>query len=169
MSPGTRPVEDRLRGYSVRQGTDDDARALAELDRRSSPAPWTAEHFQKELAKPFSHLLVMTDDETDEQVIAFLAAWVHARGDCEILNVAVDLRMRRLGVAELLIENLRRQALRAQCTRMVLNVRTSNAAAIALYQKAHFAIEHTRKRFYSNGEDAYEMVIDLTGAGPRFQ
>lgn len=155
-----------LFGYSIRQGTVDDARQLSALDRRSQPAPWTAEQFAEELRKPFAQILVITDDETDEQVVAFAVFWLNAGGskDCEILNIAVDLRMRRLGLGMQLMEAIRRQAMQRQCARIVLNVRKSNAAAIALYQKARLAIRHTRKGFYSDGEDANEMEILLDDA-----
>ena len=44
-----------------------------------------------------------------------------------------------------------------------LEVRVSNVKAIALYQKFGFKNVAVRKRYYSNGEDAYLMIKKLEG------
>ena len=44
-----------------------------------------------------------------------------------------------------------------------LEVRVSNVKAIALYQKFGFKNVAVRKRYYSNGEDAYLMIKELEG------
>ena len=44
-----------------------------------------------------------------------------------------------------------------------LEVRVSNVKAIALYQKFGFKNVSVRKRYYSNGEDAYLMIKELEG------
>ena len=150
--------------HSIRNGTEDDVAKLAALDKRLQDNPWTEAHFRDELEKKYSTTLLMTDDETDEFIAAYIVFWLQAE-ECEILTVGVDPKLRRLGLAQQLVEMARKLALQAGAKRMVLNVRKSNEPAISLYQKLHFAIEHVRKRFYSNGEDAYEMVVMLDQKG----
>ena len=41
--------------------------------------------------------------------------------------------------------------------------KTSNVKEIALYQKFGFKNVAVRKRYYSNGEDAYLMIKELEG------
>lgn len=152
--------------FSIRKATLDDALALAALDKRiqaSLAFAWTQGHFEAEMAKPFSTTLVMTDDETDSFIAGYLVFWIQGL-DGEILSVGVDPKMRGLGFAQKLVDQARRELLRLGAARLLLNVRKSNAAALALYQKMHFNIMHIRKGFYSDGEDAYEMEVKLDGS-----
>jgi ribosomal-protein-alanine N-acetyltransferase len=55
------------------------------------------------------------------------------------------------------------QAIQHGASRITLDVRKSNLPAIHLYQSARFSIIQIRKGFYSNGEDAYLMALDLKG------
>src|SRR4051812_15484950 len=55
-------------GFSIRPATEDDLARMLAIETRVHPAPWSLENFRAELTKPFARLLVMTDDETDEQI-----------------------------------------------------------------------------------------------------
>ena len=83
----------------------------------------------------------------------------------QILNIAVDLPFRGLGLARGLIRQVVSHAIKKEIRKVILDVRKSNAAAIALYQSMRFTIGQVRKGFYSDGEDAYTMVLDLDDAG----
>ena len=41
-----------------------------------------------------------------------------------------------------------------------LEVREHNTKAIALYEKYGFKYSHTRKNYYSNGEDALVLILE---------
>jgi ribosomal-protein-alanine N-acetyltransferase len=48
------------------------------------------------------------------------------------------------------------------CTVATLEVRRSNTAAIALYERAGFRTVHVRSNYYQrDGEDALVMLLDL--------
>jgi ribosomal-protein-alanine N-acetyltransferase len=47
---------------------------------------------------------------------------------------------------------------------LVLEVRTSNRDAIRLYRRVGFAAINVRRRYYSGGEDAVEMHLELDPA-----
>ena len=72
------------------------------------------------------------------------------------MNVAVDPTLRRRGIATALISRvLERVEPDAQLT---LEVRRSNAGAIALYERFGFRSAGVRRRYYQdNGEDAIVM------------
>lgn len=146
--------------FSPRPATESDIPALVAIEARGHVAPWTAEHFQKELEKPFSEILLLSDDETDERIAGFIVFWLLGE-DCQILDVVVDLPYRGMGYARQLLAHAVRKALRAECKRVMLEVRRSNTPAINLYQGQKFSISHVRKGFYSNGEDAFVMELDL--------
>ena len=156
MNPG-------VPGYSIRPATPDDLQQVFEIERRVHVAPWSLENFEAELKKPYAHFLVMTDDETDSTVTGYIVFWLMFN-ECQILNVAVDLPFRGLGLAKQMIRQTVGMALKKDIKKVLLEVRKSNLAAIQLYQRMHFVIIHVRKGFYSDGEDAYQMALYLEGA-----
>jgi ribosomal-protein-alanine N-acetyltransferase len=150
--------------YSLRPATEDDLPTLAEIEKRVHVAPWTTEQFQEELEKPYSQFLLLTDDETDAVIAGYCVAW-KLFDEFQLLNIAVDLPHRGLGYAKRMLNHLASQAHREGLKRVILDVRKSNLAAISLYQRCGFSIAHIRKGFYSNGEDAYQMALDLSELG----
>ena len=81
---------------------------------------------------------------------------VYESGD--VLRVAVYPQFRRKGLARALMTELLAQAAALGVEKTFLDVRTSNAAAIALYESFGFEKIGLRKKYYANGEDAYMMV-----------
>jgi ribosomal-protein-alanine N-acetyltransferase len=76
-------------------------------------------------------------------------------GEAEILVLGVDPAFRRRGLARALLQALT-GALKARgCDTVFLEVRRSNAAAVALYLSAGFREIGMRKGYYADsGEDA---------------
>jgi ribosomal-protein-alanine N-acetyltransferase len=124
------------------------------IERRSFPTPWSLSMFVLELAKPSGVCLAAVESET-EKVLGYL---VCSRYDLvwHLMNVAVDPAARRRGVGRGLLEAMIARAGPAQ--RYTLEVRTSNAPAIALYERFGFRSAGTRPRYYRDtGEDAVIM------------
>jgi [ribosomal protein S18]-alanine N-acetyltransferase len=93
--------------------------------------------------------------EDGERMIGFISAeenWFDRSSS--ITNVGVDPEYRRQGVATALMKKIeslfKRKIIR-------LSVRVSNHDAIHLYQTLGYKIIKTRQRYYSDGEDAFEM------------
>jgi ribosomal-protein-alanine N-acetyltransferase len=146
--------------FSLRPATSDDLATVIQIEQRVHIAPWTREHFQIELEKPYSLFFLLTDDETDQQIAGYLVSWVIDL-ECEVLNLAVDLPFRGLGLAKSMLSRLISFVSQKGVEEFRLYVRKSNVAAIQLYQGFHFDILRIHKNFYSNGEDAYHMVLSL--------
>lgn len=72
------------------------------------------------------------------------------------------------GLAKKMIRQAAQTALTKGIKKVTLEVRKSNASAIQLYQGLRFVITHVKKGFYSNGEDAYQMVLLLEDQVPEF-
>lgn len=153
--------------FSPRPATAEDLALLVEIEKKIHVAPWTEEHFRSELAKPFSRVMVLTDDETDSVIAGYIVFWLMF-DECQILNVGVDLPHRGQGLAKKLIRMAIQMASDKGLKKAFLDVRKSNGAAIQLYQGQRFSITQVRKGYYSNGEDAYEMTlyIDAAFEGP---
>ena len=87
-------------------------------------------------------------------VVAGFCAWRQTADDeAELLNVAVDPRVRKQGVASALLKELRR---RADGT-IFLEVAEGNSTARALYGRAGWTEVSARKDYYGPGRNAIVM------------
>jgi ribosomal-protein-alanine N-acetyltransferase len=88
--------------------------------------------------------------ELDERVQGFLVVRALGGGENEVLNLAVDPRARRRGVAKALLEH----AFGALPGSWFLEVRESNEAAQKLYQTLGFTGVGTRPGYYPDGPNS---------------
>jgi [ribosomal protein S18]-alanine N-acetyltransferase len=117
-----------------------------------------------ELARPWSRLWVAREE--DDTVVAFVVSW-HVADELHVLNVATRVDRRRLGIARALMAGVMQYARVQRMRHLLLEVRRSNHAAIALYRGLGFFAMGIRARYYADDEDAVEMVLMLdpdTGA-----
>jgi [ribosomal protein S18]-alanine N-acetyltransferase len=142
------------------------------IERRAFPTPWSLAMFVLELSKPSGVCLAA---RRGRRMCGYL---VCSRYDTvwHIMNVAVDPDARRTGVATALLGELFERVEDPQA-RYTLEVRQSNAPAIALYERFGFRAAGMRRRYYQdNGEDAHIMwrtpstmngsLDDVPAAGP---
>ena len=146
--------------FSLRPATVEDVSKLLQIEQKLHIAPWNEKHFLDELNKPYSHFLVLTDDETDLEVAGYIVFW-SLFDECQILNIAVDFPYRGLGLAKQMMRKAVSLATKKGIAKVVLEVRKSNLPAVQLYQSLGFVVTQIRQRFYSNGEDAYFMTLSL--------
>ena len=79
------------------------------------------------------------------------------RAEAEVHTIGVDPRFQRRGIGRRLLRDLLARADELGATTF-LEVRTDNAAAIALYAREGFEIVGVRRRYYRpSGADAYTM------------
>lgn len=89
-----------------------------------------------------------------DKPIAYIGAWLIA-GDAEITNVATLKEFRGRGVCSVLMKEILNRCKKKDIERFTLEVRPSNAPAIALYKKFGMEENGIRKRYYAdNNEDA---------------
>ncbi len=89
-------------------------------------------------------------------------AGVYCLDVCELMNIAVLPEYRRNGIAQKLLERCVLCAANNGCDRILLEVRSSNNSAKALYEKNGFAKIGIRKKYYSAPtEDADIMQKDI--------
>jgi len=93
-----------------------------------------------------------------EYVAGFAGAWFVA-DEVHVVTIGARECERRRGIADLLLMGIAEAAVRLDSRHVTLEVRRSNAAALALYRKHGFREVGVRKRYYSdNGEDAAIMT-----------
>ena len=93
--------------------------------------------------------------------IAGYAFAVLAEEEADLANIAVTKSFRHRGIAKELLSRLEAQVRAAGGRKMFLEVRVSNAPAMALYLKTGYVGRYARPRYYGNGEDALVMEKKL--------
>jgi [ribosomal protein S18]-alanine N-acetyltransferase len=141
----TSPVSIRSLAYS-------DLPHVISIERRSFPTPWSLAMFVLELSKPSGVCLAATEGG---QLLGYLVCSKYDRV-WHLMNIAVDPVSRRRGLASRLLDAMFERA--GHDGSYTLEVRTSNAPAIALYERYGFRAAGTRPRYYQDtGEDAVIM------------
>jgi ribosomal-protein-alanine N-acetyltransferase len=137
-----------------------DLPSVLSIERRAFQTPWSLAMFVLELSKPAGICLAASIDGT---LTGYLVCSRYA-DVWHLMNVAVDPYRRRERIATRLIERLFEEA--GDQARFTLEVRTSNAPAIAMYQRFGFRPAGHRPRYYhDNGEDALIMWLEPSAVG----
>jgi len=130
-----------------------DLPAVIAVERRAFPTPWSLAMFVLELSKPSGICLAAV---ADGRLLGYL---ICSRYDTvwHLMNIAVDDRQRREGIATALIERLFELA-DGPGQQYTLEVRTSNCGAIEMYERFGFRPAGRRRAYYhDNREDALIM------------
>ena len=144
----------------IRPLTYSDLPRVVAIERRTFPTPWSLSMFVLELSKPDGICLgAFVEDQHDLTGRRPMAGYlICTRYDAayHLMNLAVDVGHRREGYGRGLIDAMIERA--GEDANITLEVRVSNAPAIALYESYGFRGVGTRPRYYSDtGEDAIIM------------
>ena len=137
----------------IRRLTYADLPQVVSIERRAFPTPWSLAMFVLELSKAGGICLAAFAGET---MVGYL---ICSRYDTvwHLMNVSVDPRRRREGIASALLTALI-ERIGDPGAQLTLEVRQSNGGAIDLYQRFGFRSAGVRRRYYQdNGEDALIM------------
>ena len=127
---------------------------ISRLEEETFSMPWSAASFLQMIEKEDTDYFVA---EEDGRLLGGCGLLLIA-GEGNITNVVVVPEARRRGVATGLLNCLMEAGDRAGLDAYTLEVRASNAAAIALYEKLGFVSEGIRPNFYEKPtEDALIM------------
>lgn len=123
--------------------------AIAQLESICFSCPWSENSVASELTNALSLWLVAEEDGR-------VAGYIGSQTVCEesdMMNVAVHPDFRRRGIGEALVKALETE-LRARGSHcLTLEVRASNAPAIALYEKLGFSQVGLRKNYYRDPKE----------------
>ena len=144
----------------IAYASEKDLPRILEIMQEAISPIWTKDAFLSEMRKSDSLFMVALDDNVIGSPRCMGFAVVRQVGDDgELLQIAVDKSTRRCGIGGLLISALIDYAKEYALQSVFLEVRGSNIAATALYEKFGFEPVRTRKDYYNDPvEDALVMV-----------
>jgi [ribosomal protein S18]-alanine N-acetyltransferase len=141
---------------SIEPMTEADIAAVHAIERASFPVPWPDYAFRQEIeTNRLAHYLVL---RVGGQAVAYAGIWLMV-DEAHITTFAVLPLWRRRGIGGRLLLALLQLAVDHGARVATLEVRISNVAARALYQRFGFRPVGVRPRYYSdNAEDALIMT-----------
>lgn len=140
----------------IRRMTAADVGQAALLEKEIFSDAWSASAFYDSLENPNAVLLLA---ENEGEMSGYCCMYT-VFDEGEIVNVAVNPKYRRQGIAEGLLKTLFESFTPKQVTNFYLEVRAHNEAAKCLYEKFGFKVIGVRKRFYEKPvEDAFVMQL----------
>lgn len=142
---------------TVREWTKEDIPRIAELEKRCFSDPWTVADLEACLSFSIYHHVLFEEDG----VLVGYACETVLFDEGEIANVAVSPERRGQGLGKRLMDWLEERAKSLGAEKLFLEVRVSNAPALALYNGRGFEPISVRKKYYPDGEDALVMTKKL--------
>jgi len=138
----------------------DDIDAIAALEADSFTNPWPREQLVWELTNSdVTRVFVLRDERS--LIVAFCLCCV-IFDELHINTLAVAPDFRRKGMGTRLMWHVLAETRREGARKATLEVRASNQAALALYERLGFRITATRRGYYTNpDEDA--LILWLEG------
>jgi [ribosomal protein S18]-alanine N-acetyltransferase len=159
--PDPAPDEPGGHGVTIRGMRPRDVPQIVDIEEQTSATPWPRHMLLAELGRPGT-LDIAAVEGAD--VVGYVLASRYA-DVWHILNVAVRPDRRRRGIGAAMLRHLFHETARTPHLGHTLEVRVSNAGAIALYEGLGFVSHGVRTGYYSdNGEDALVMWRAEEGA-----
>ncbi len=126
--------------------------AAAQIERECFSCPWSESSLEEETQNPAAHFLAAVSPVGE--VLGYLGLHISG-GEGMMANLAVAAAHRRKGVGAALLNAAENMAETYGLSRITLEVRPSNEAAVSLYRKAGYVFEGLRPGFYTHPtEDA---------------
>ena len=137
---------------------EDHVAKVAALEKVCFSDPWSEASIAAELHNPLSTWFV---DEEDGVVTGYIGAQA-VPPEADIMNLAVSPDCRRQGIGEKLLCTMTEVLHSRGIDTLFLEVRPSNTAAIALYERCGFVQAGRRPKYYVNPpEDALILRKEL--------
>ena len=143
----------------IREMTPSDVAAVFAIDCQTNDFPWTMSLFEQAVASTKQTTVL----EDAGEIIGFSIV-SYVVGEAELLNICIATNQQGKKLGNKLLEHVLEQAKQSENHEMYLEVRASNAVALALYDKHDFNEIGRRKDYYpmkGGREDAILMARSL--------
>ena len=134
----------------------EDIEAVLEIERSAFSFPWPQDSFYQEIVNNDYAYYFTIRLKGENKIVGYGGIWV-LFDEAHITTLAVYSSYRQVGAGSLLLSHLLQEALSRGARQVFLEVRDSNVAARALYEKYNFTVIGRRNKYYYH-EDALLMV-----------
>lgn len=134
---------------SVRSMKCRDVEAVAKLEAQIFTDAWSEKSISETLDQPQAFILVA---EQADEIVGYCIVY-YVLDEAEIARIAVDSSKRKQGVGQALLRATCRSCMEKEITRVLLDVRESNASARRFYESFGFSEDGIRKNFYQNPKE----------------
>ena len=131
-----------------------DLDAVVAIEDAIYPHPWTRGNFADSLQAGYHCWIVECGGAASGYTVVMIAA-----GEAHLLNLSVAAPWQRRGMGRELLKFALKLARDYGAARMLLEVRPSNVAAIALYAQAGFDQIAVRRGYYPAGDSREDAVV----------
>ena len=136
----------------------EDLDQVMEIENSCFADPWPRKHFMDEIKN--TELCKLFVEKENDEIISVGSMWLMFE-NCDIVNLAVKPSFQKMGYGQKMLDHLINEAKENGCEFVHLEVRYNNEPAINLYRKNGFTNVRTRKSYYSNGDDAFDMIRNI--------
>lgn len=144
--------------------TEEDLPAVLEIEEASFVAKWSKENFLSEIKEnPFSNpwVIELSNEKLNlKTIVGFVVFWI-TFDTATICQIAVHPEIRRRQLATAMMDEIYNECYAKKVKTITLEVRKSNQIAINFYKKQGFKEDHVKPKYYSNGEDAIYMTMEV--------
>ena len=137
-----------------RRMTAADLDAVIAIEDAIYPHPWTRGNFSDSLAAGYHCWIVECGGEMAGYTVVMIAA-----GEAHLLNLSVAAPWQRRGIGREALNFALKLARDHGAEKVLLEVRPSNGAAIALYASAGFAEIAKRRSYYPAGDSREDAIV----------
>ncbi|HIB97919.1 MAG TPA: ribosomal-protein-alanine N-acetyltransferase [Candidatus Thioglobus sp.] len=142
---------------SFREASKQDLTQILAIENRAYEHPWNEQKFIDSFDNNNSQIQLILLNET----IAGYLLSLQSIEFIDILNICIDPDFQRQGLAKQLLNHLVASQQGGVINAILLEVRKSNTIAISFYLNYGFKLIDTRKKYYSNGEDAKILNLQI--------
>ena len=148
----------------IRDMTMDDLPHVMEIENLCFLHPYKEKDLIYEMTEnPVSNVWVIEYSNASlglKTIVGFVDYWVTFDSGT-ICQIAVHPDIQHSGVGSELLKEVIKDAYIKKVRTLTLEVRESNEKAIKFYQKHGFVISHKKEGYYSNGENALYMILEV--------
>ena len=152
MKLTTKRINTSFRGFTIR-----DINPVLTIERLAYDSPWSQAKFADSLNNPKTLAYLLT---IDEQVLGYFVA-THSPDSVDLLNICIHPEYQHQGLGTQLFDYLIQQLQTLSLNTIFIEVRASNKSTLLFYQKLGFKVIDSRKKYYSNGEDAKILRLQI--------
>lgn len=139
----------------IRPITESDIDGVLAIERASFPTPWSRGMFLDEMLQGATRAWFVADSPWG---ILGYGGLMEVEEEGHLLNLAVRADARRQGIASALLAAVLVEAQRRGLERITLEVRPSNAGALAMYEAFGFTVAGSRPGYYSDTGEAATIM-----------